>query len=43
MKNINTIIAVIEKLEAKRANGTITMDEETYLIRLVELAEEMLK
>lgn len=42
MKNLSAIISAIESLEAKRANGTITMDEETYLIKLVELAESML-
>lgn len=40
---MDVIISAIEILEAKRANGTITMDEETQLVRLVERAEEMLK
>jgi hypothetical protein len=43
MKHLNVVIAAIESLETKRANGTITMDEETQLIRLVELAEKLLK
>lgn len=41
MKNLNTIIAVIETLEAKRDNFTITFEEATQLHRLVELAESM--
>jgi len=43
MKTLNAVISAIEVLEAKRANGTITMDEETYLINLVELAKSLLK
>lgn len=43
MKTLNAVISAIEVLEAKRANGTITMDEETYLCNLVELAEDLLK
>lgn len=42
MKTMSAIISAIEHLEAKRANGTITMDEETQLIRLIERAEELL-
>lgn len=42
MKKLNAVIGAIEILEAKRANGTITMDEESQLINLVELAETLL-
>lgn len=39
MKNL---INRIEKLEDKRDNGTITMEEEIVFLRLVELAENFL-
>lgn len=40
---MNALIRVIEQLEDKRENGTITMTEETLLIRLIEQAEYQLK
>ena len=42
MKAINTIIGTIGRLEDKRDNGTITMDEETQLIKLIERTESLL-
>jgi len=39
MKAINILISQIEKLEAKRDAGTMTMDEETLLCRLIEKVE----
>ncbi len=39
MKNL---INRIEKLEDKRDNGTMTMEEEIVFLRLVELAENFL-
>ena len=41
-QELRIITAQIEKLEAKRDNGTITMDEETLLCRLCERADEIL-
>ena len=40
---MKALINTIERLEAKRDNGTITMDEETILCRLIERVEELLK
>jgi len=42
MKNLNIILAVIENLEAKRDNFTITFEESAQLFRLVQLAETLL-
>lgn len=39
MKNL---ISKIEALEEKQFNGTITMNEEVVLIKLIELAEKCL-
>ena len=39
MKAINILISQIEKLEAKRDAGTMTMDEETLFCRLIEKVE----
>jgi len=41
MKNLNTILSVIEKLEAKRDNFTITFEEASQLAKLIELAETL--
>ena len=37
------LITRIEKLEQKQFNGSITMDEEITLLRLIELAEKSLQ
>ena len=39
---MKAIIRVIEALERKQDNGTITMDECTLLIRFIEKAEALL-
>lgn len=39
---MQNLINKIEKLEAKRDNGTITMTEEAVMIKLIELVEGLL-
>jgi hypothetical protein len=41
MKNLNIILATIENLEAKKDNLTITFEESSQLMRLIELAETL--
>ena len=43
MNTINILITKIAKLEAKRDLGTITMDEETLMCRLIEQVEEKIE
>ena len=39
---MNKLIAAIERLEDKRDNGTITMNEEALMCGLIQRAEEIL-
>jgi hypothetical protein len=43
MKNLNVLLRVIENLEQKQMDGTITMTECTILNRLIEQAEYQLQ
>ena len=40
--SLSLLIKKIEILEDKRDNGTITMDEETQLVKLIDRCEELL-
>jgi hypothetical protein len=43
MKALNAILATISRLEEKQWNGSITMDEQVELLKLIEKAESMVK
>jgi hypothetical protein len=43
MKNLNVLLRVIENLEQKQMDGTITMTEASILNRLIEQAEYQLQ
>jgi len=43
MKNLNVLLRVIDKLEQKQMDGTITMTECTILNTLIEQAEYQLQ
>ena len=42
IKTLNLLCSVIEKLEEKQANGTITFEESATLFRLIEQTEYIL-
>ena len=43
MKALNAIIATISRLEEKQWDGTITFEEQVQLLKLIEMAESMIK